>query len=242
MADDGMQINISVSADGPRKHRTIRKKTVKRKGSKVIVHTTKVAQPADRPAAADLVESAEPKLPTDDSAAAETEVAEVPAEDRPLSRKNPLRQAPKKVALLQGTRGGKALPATGKETSDHIFTSTTFDSLGLSKTVVHQITAEDRGFGFQAPTVVQRVAIPSILQGTDVYIKSETGSGKTLTFVLPIMHQLLSYDPPLKRGDGTFCLVIAPTRELAQQILDVFERMLKPFHWLVCTGLTGGGT
>jgi ATP-dependent RNA helicase DDX31/DBP7 len=84
------------------------------------------------------------------------------------------------------------------------------------------------------PTAIQRSALPSLLLSSDqrserdAFIQSQTGSGKTLSYLLPIIHDLLplsslSY---IDRSIGTLAIVIAPTRELAKQISDVLEALL----------------
>jgi ATP-dependent RNA helicase RhlE len=70
--------------------------------------------------------------------------------------------------------------------------------------------------GYRAPTAIQDQAIPHILAGHDVVGIANTGSGKTAGFVLPIINRLIP------RRDG-MALVVAPTRELAQQIDDEFR-------------------
>lgn len=67
--------------------------------------------------------------------------------------------------------------------------------------------------GYKVPTPIQAQAIPTVLQGLDVMGLAQTGTGKTAAFVLPILHRLMRS----KRGQ-VGCLVIAPTRELAEQI------------------------
>jgi ATP-dependent RNA helicase RhlE len=67
--------------------------------------------------------------------------------------------------------------------------------------------------GFEAPTPIQRDAIPPALAGRDVLACAMTGSGKTAAFLLPILQRLIG----LPRGTVR-ALVIAPTRELAAQI------------------------
>ncbi|HEU4439238.1 MAG TPA: DEAD/DEAH box helicase, partial [Methylomirabilota bacterium] len=67
--------------------------------------------------------------------------------------------------------------------------------------------------GFQAPTPIQRDAIPPALAGRDVLACAMTGSGKTAAFLLPILQRLMT----LPRGT-TRALIVAPTRELAAQI------------------------
>ncbi len=72
--------------------------------------------------------------------------------------------------------------------------------------------------GFTAPTPIQRDGIPPALEGRDVLACAMTGSGKTAAFALPILNRLLGQ----KRG-VTRALVLAPTRELAAQIVDHFN-------------------
>ncbi len=72
--------------------------------------------------------------------------------------------------------------------------------------------------GFTVPTPIQRDAIPPALLGRDVLACAMTGSGKTAAFALPILNRLLGQ----KRGT-TRALVLAPTRELAAQIVDHFN-------------------
>ena len=85
------------------------------------------------------------------------------------------------------------------------------------------------------PTAIQRSALPLLLTSPDksaerdAFIQSQTGSGKTLSYLLPIIHDLLplsslSY---IDRSIGTLAIIIAPTRELAKQISDVLETLLK---------------
>ncbi len=72
--------------------------------------------------------------------------------------------------------------------------------------------------GYTTPTPVQEAAIPPALAGHDMIGTAQTGTGKTAAFVLPILHKLLS--GPRNR---TRVLVIAPTRELAEQIHETFR-------------------
>jgi len=76
--------------------------------------------------------------------------------------------------------------------------------------------------GFTEPTPIQRDGIPPALQGKDVLGCAMTGSGKTAAFMLPILQRLL----PLKRG-VTRVLVLAPTRELAAQIVQHTEELAR---------------
>jgi len=105
-----------------------------------------------------------------------------------------------------------------------------FTKLGLSKQVVEGVTA----MGYQEPTAIQLRSIPLILEGRDVIGSSQTGTGKTAAFALPILSQLES------KGRDPQVLVLVPTRELAAQIETAFRdyaRFLK-----VRIGLVYGGT
>uniref|UniRef100_A0A3B4A5S6 RNA helicase n=1 Tax=Periophthalmus magnuspinnatus TaxID=409849 RepID=A0A3B4A5S6_9GOBI len=70
------------------------------------------------------------------------------------------------------------------------------------------------------PTPIQAQGWPLALSGKDMVGIAQTGSGKTLSYLLPaIVH--INHQPFLERGDGPICLVLAPTRELAQQVQQV---------------------
>ncbi|KAM3624564.1 uncharacterized protein V6R79_024929 [Siganus canaliculatus] len=73
---------------------------------------------------------------------------------------------------------------------------------------------------FKEPTAIQAQGFPVALSGRDMVGIAQTGSGKTLAYLLPaIVH--INHQPYLERGDGPICLVLAPTRELAQQVQQV---------------------
>lgn len=74
--------------------------------------------------------------------------------------------------------------------------------------------------GFTKPTAIQAQGWPIALSGRDLVGIAQTGSGKTLAYMLPAMVHIAN-QPPLQRGEGPIALVLAPTRELAQQIQSV---------------------
>eukprot|EP00796_Vickermania_ingenoplastis_P005141 gene5141-3692_t len=71
--------------------------------------------------------------------------------------------------------------------------------------------------GFKEPTPIQAQAWPILMSGRDLVGVAKTGSGKTLAFVVPALAHM-AIQPPLKPGEGPICVILAPTRELAQQI------------------------
>lgn len=82
------------------------------------------------------------------------------------------------------------------------------------------ILDELKNQGFTEPTTIQSQGWPIALSGRDLVGIAKTGSGKTLAYTLPALVHLKSQEP-LKRGDGPIALILAPTRELAQQIQKV---------------------
>ncbi|XP_026486898.1 ATP-dependent RNA helicase p62 [Vanessa tameamea] len=77
-----------------------------------------------------------------------------------------------------------------------------------------------KGMGYKDPTPIQAQGWPIAMSGKNLVGIAQTGSGKTLAYILPaIVH--INNQPPVRRGDGPIALVLAPTRELAQQIQQV---------------------
>ena len=87
-----------------------------------------------------------------------------------------------------------------------------FGELGLSEGVLRAVAES----GYEKPTAIQEQAIPLVLEGRDVIGASQTGTGKSAAFALPILSML----PPAGRPQ---CLVLEPTRELAHQLAESFE-------------------
>ena len=103
-----------------------------------------------------------------------------------------------------------------------------FDTLGLSETVLQAIGET----GYTTPTPIQAQAIPIILAGKDVIGASQTGTGKTAAFALPSLSKLERIGKPQ-------ILVLEPTRELAHQVAEQFEKYGK--HTGMTVALLYGG-
>ncbi len=87
--------------------------------------------------------------------------------------------------------------------------------------VLHGELAE---LGFRKPTDIQFKAIKPIMDGEDVFAIAPTGTGKTAAFAIPVVNHLLRRKP---RKEGIRCLIMVPTRELAQQIGLVFQQLTR---------------
>jgi len=96
-------------------------------------------------------------------------------------------------------------------------TPRSFTSLNLHPSLEQAVT----GRGFITTTPIQSAVYPGVLEGIDLVACAQTGTGKTLAFLLPIMHRLLLAPP--EQAATTRVLILAPTRELAVQIEDEFQ-------------------
>ncbi|KDQ18111.1 hypothetical protein BOTBODRAFT_29433 [Botryobasidium botryosum FD-172 SS1] len=95
--------------------------------------------------------------------------------------------------------------------------------------------------GYKEPSAIQRQAIPIGLQNRDLIGIAETGSGKTASFVIPMLIYI-SQLPPLSddnRHLGPYALILAPTRELAQQIESEAKKFASPLGFK-CVSIVGG--
>ena len=111
---------------------------------------------------------------------------------------------------------------------------TSFKDLGLAEPILRAIDDE----GYTQPTPIQAKAIPHIMEGRDVLGIAQTGTGKTASFVLPMLDRLMSAKATAERKCCRM-LVLAPTRELAGQIQDSIRTYAR--HMWCATGLMVGG-
>ncbi len=112
-----------------------------------------------------------------------------------------------------------------------------FDELDLSDDILDAIYA----MHFDECTPIQEQAIPLVLQGNDLIAIAQTGTGKTAAYLLPVIDLLADLPAP---EDAVNCIIMAPTRELAQQIeqqMDGFSYYL-PISSLAIYGGTDGAT
>jgi ATP-dependent RNA helicase DDX31/DBP7 len=157
------------------------------------------------------------------------------------------------------------LHAPSRPSNAPLTDSSTFTGLGLNSLIATHLTTK---MNILKPTSIQRASLSTLLSPgasswRDAFIQSQTGSGKTLSYLLPILHDLLplSTNSYIDRSIGTLAIIISPTRELAKQISDVLDVLLKlrlrPLdaapddeennetrltRWLVPGLLTGGAT
>ncbi|MBV7377382.1 DEAD/DEAH box helicase [Maritimibacter dapengensis] len=111
---------------------------------------------------------------------------------------------------------------------------TTFKDLGLDPKLLAAISAA----GYETPSPIQAQAIPHALEGKDVMGLAQTGTGKTAAFGLPLVQQIMhSHDKRVAKG--VKALVLAPTRELVNQIADNLKTYVHGLHLKVNTVVGG---
>ena len=114
-----------------------------------------------------------------------------------------------------------------------------WEESGLPKRLLDVI----KQVGYKEPSPIQRAAIPIGLQARDVIGVAVTGSGKTASFLLPLL-VYISELPPLNeftKNDGPYAIILAPTRELAQQIEVEAKKFATPLGF-TCVSIVGGHT
>jgi ATP-dependent RNA helicase DeaD len=104
-----------------------------------------------------------------------------------------------------------------------------FSDLGLSEPVLRAV----KTIGYESASPIQAATIPALLEGADILGQAQTGTGKTAAFALPILSRV-----DLKRHSPQ-ALVLVPTRELAIQVAEAFQKYaagLNGFHVLPIYG------
>ncbi|HCN71539.1 MAG TPA: RNA helicase, partial [Pusillimonas sp.] len=91
-----------------------------------------------------------------------------------------------------------------------------FETLGLEPVLLSALQSA----GFSAPTPVQSASIPKALEGKDLMVSAQTGSGKTAAFMLPALNRIAQAAAENKKGQNVQVLVLTPTRELAMQVAE----------------------
>lgn len=293
MADDGMLVNFSIGDEvlrskpvfkgGRWRDRLSAKRSTQRPHTKATTTAdgagdvkevngadTAVSRPAKRQRIDDTgapsTSNASP--PTLDSAAAQSSTS------RPLTRQKPTstpRNAPKEViSSLFSYNPSSANPhaSEAESTMDPIPSNaaltdplSTFTSLGLSASLSSHLLTK---FSLSAPTAIQATAVKQLLcDDSDAFIQAETGSGKTLGYLLPIVQRIMALSPSaaqasqqssdqapqgekcieaekIHRTSGLFCIILAPTRELSTQISRVLSLLLHRAPYIVSGTVIGG--
>ncbi len=144
---------------------------------------------------------------------------------------------------LQATDGLAASPHTAS-TDNHLpkAEGVQFADFNISESLKQRLTTNK----FFTPTPVQAKAIPPALEGKDILATASTGTGKTLSFLVPMIERLDATSKPSNRQlrQPIRALILLPTRELAMQVLEHYAKLVpqaKHDSVLVCGGLSENG-
>lgn len=125
--------------------------------------------------------------------------------------------------------------------SSTLFSTTKIEDLNLDPRVFSVLSKK---LEFKQLTQIQADSFPPIVAGRDVLMRADTGSGKTLSYLIPIVQCLATQFPrdtnPIRRDMGPLVLVISPTRELCLQILTVLDTIKSQMPYLTPGQLIGG--
>lgn len=134
-------------------------------------------------------------------------------------------------------RGGHFLPVLGMRqrigsgvTERKKMETVRFDELDLYPQVLRAIA----DMGFEEATPIQSQAIPVVMSGVDVIGQAQTGTGKTASFGIPVLHKV---DPNSRK---TQVIILSPTRELAIQVADEIRKLAKYMHGVKVLPVYGG--
>lgn len=136
----------------------------------------------------------------------------------------------------QGRRSSRRIPDESDLAAAPPAAGSDFESLTLSRGTLQALREK---FGYEAMSEVQRLVLPTAMGSSrDLVVRAHTGTGKTLTFLIPVLEALVAA-PPSERGVGA--LVVAPTRELSLQIANEAEMLFSYYNIGIVT-LIGGSS
>lgn len=194
-----------------------------------------------------------PRSPSQRSNNRDTEESPVQRENYAAKFPSKVKTFPKKAPAEHGDHGRPFIKTSSlfrnnpeipdvlspavNQVKEKVFTSNMFEELNLHP---HLVATLHKVLNVTSMTSVQKQTIPVLMSGKDAVVRSQTGSGKTLAYGIPMVQFLQAIQPKVKRSDGPLAVVIVPTRELALQSFQMFQKLLKPFTWIVPGVLMGG--
>ena len=128
---------------------------------------------------------------------------------------------------------------TNHESKDSKHAGTEFQSFALAASLLKNVAE----LGYTEATAVQAQVIPAALAGGDLLVSSQTGSGKTAAFLLPLINQLIEANPnssPVPGRAQPKVLVLCPTRELAQQVTADAVNLVRGMKGIRIATVMGG--
>ncbi|CAK87800.1 unnamed protein product (macronuclear) [Paramecium tetraurelia] len=154
--------------------------------------------------------------------------------DHKQSQRKP--RVPMKQLVIHQKPQSVTLPSINVEQEGEVFTEQYFEDLQIHPNVKLGLKSSE----YIKMTKIQQLAIPIVDTKANTFIKSETGSGKTLAYMVPLISHLMSAEVRITREQGTYILIVCPTRELSLQCVDAALKVGKKCPNIVVGALVGG--
>ena len=147
-----------------------------------------------------------------------------------LSKVKPVELPSTLDTIVPGAVGAGDLVHVDLKTEMDVDTRVKFSDFNLPAEICSALLSS----GYEYPTAIQAATIPAMLEGRDVLGQAQTGTGKTAAFALPLLSRINIQNP------ATQVLVLAPTRELAIQVSEFFQRYAQHMRGLRVAPIYGG--
>ncbi|CAD8171906.1 unnamed protein product [Paramecium octaurelia] len=145
-------------------------------------------------------------------------------------------RVPMKQLVIHQKPQSVTLPSINVEQEGEVFTEQYFEDLQIHPNVKLGLKSSE----YVKMTKIQQLAIPIVDTKANTFIKSETGSGKTLAYMVPLISHLMNAEVRITREQGTYILIVCPTRELSLQCVDAALKVGKKCPNIVVGALVGG--
>ena len=132
------------------------------------------------------------------------------------------------------------LPTSDPPTDKTLFSEKSFSDF-QNEEILHSDVVRQLSFlGFQQPTRIQEMSMKPLCDGKDCLVQSFTGSGKTLSFAVPLLDRIRKLNSPASRADGCYAVVLSPTKELCLQTYMVLTKLVRMMPNIVVGHVAGG--
>lgn len=116
----------------------------------------------------------------------------------------------------------------------------TYECMATEGIIHGDVARQLKYLGYEKPTRIQEMAIPPQCSGKDCLVQSQTGSGKTLSFAIPLLDRIKRLSEKSTRSDGAYAVVLSPTKELCLQTFLVLEKLARMMPHIVVGHVAGG--
>ena len=121
-----------------------------------------------------------------------------------------------------------------------LFSESTFAQFEQDQVIHPDVVRQLSFLNYSIPTRIQQLSLPTLCFGKDALLHSLTGSGKTIAFAAPLLHRLRTLEPSATRADGSYVVILSPTKELCLQTFNVLSKLARMMPNLIVGHVAGG--